>query len=174
MVREYRILLLEDSEDDASLINRELRNSGLIFTLKQVDNRELFVEELSDFAPDIVLSDFRLPNFDGLTALKIVKEEYPDIPFIMISGVIGEELAVNIVKSGAADFLLKDRMTRLASAVERALRDADKTRLQNALQEQTKLLEIESRQILEREFKIKKIKRDLEELKEQIKELEAR
>lgn len=123
--REIRILMVEDSPTDAELTERELRKGELSFVSKCVETKDSFLKELEDFSPDIILADYSLPQFDGLSALSIVKERYPDIPFILISGTIGEEVAVEALKAGAIDYILKQRLSRLVHAVRRALSDAE-------------------------------------------------
>jgi len=118
-----QILQVEDNPDDAALVARELRRGGLVFNLRRVSDEQTFLEALS-VEPQLVLSDFVLPQFDGLTALKLLKKRYPDVPFILISGAIGEDLAVAAMREGASDYILKDRLSRLPTAVESALAQA--------------------------------------------------
>jgi signal transduction histidine kinase len=115
-----KILLLEDTESDAELVDRALRRANLSFTLRRVDNDADFVRELDENSPDVVLADYRLPTFDGLSALRIVRERYPDLPFLIVSGTLGDEKAVEVLKLGATDYVLKDRLSRLAPAILRA------------------------------------------------------
>ncbi len=96
-----RILLLEDVPTDAELIEAELRDAGLSFTSKVVQTKREFTDALEAFQPDIVLSDFTLPAFDGLSALNIVQERLPDLPVIMVTGAVADELAVGMLKAGA-------------------------------------------------------------------------
>jgi two-component system, cell cycle sensor histidine kinase and response regulator CckA len=119
------ILLVEDSASDAELIERELRAGGLRFTLRRVHERASYEAALAQ-RPDLVLSDHALPQFDGLTALELLKARYAEVPFILVSGTIGEDLAVAAMREGAADYLLKDRLSRLPVAVQSAL---ERTRL---------------------------------------------
>jgi len=123
-----KVLILEDMPSDVELMQRELRKSGLQFTAVLTDTKAGLVGHLEKFRPDIILSDYRMPSFDGLAALDIVKEKAPETPFIIVSGSIGEEQAVEAIKRGASDYVLKDRIARLGSAVERALRDAKERR----------------------------------------------
>ena len=116
-----RILLLEDSEYDAELILRELQQAKIHFTAEQVETRHDFEEKLRSFAPDMVLSDYSLPSFDGQSALEITRKNHPDLPFILVSGALGEEFAIDILKKGATDYVLKSRLFRLVPVVERAL-----------------------------------------------------
>jgi diguanylate cyclase (GGDEF)-like protein/PAS domain S-box-containing protein len=116
-----KILLVEDTPTDAELALRELKRSGIRHHgLRVVTERELR-EELQRFEPDIVLSDFSMPHFDGLSALKVVREVRPDVPFIFVSGRIGEELAIESLKMGANDYVIKTNLSRLPSAVMSAM-----------------------------------------------------
>ena len=132
MRRPLRILSVEDSPDDSELILYELRGSNFNIEHRRVETADAMRQALSEEAWDIILSDYEMPNFDGLAALKLLKESKLDIPFIIISGTIGEETAVEALKSGAADYLIKGRLARLTPAVERALREAELRRLRRA------------------------------------------
>src|SRR5882672_3916989 len=123
MTERLRILLVEDVADDADLALLELGHAGLHADRRVVDNEKSFVDALGEFAPDVILSDFSMPGFDGMAALALAREICPDTPFIFVSGTIGEESAVRALKSGATDYLLKNNLVRLSSAVERALRE---------------------------------------------------
>ncbi|MBI3529981.1 MAG: PAS domain S-box protein [Betaproteobacteria bacterium] len=123
MERELKILMMEDAAVDAELVMRELKHSGIACVSRRVETREDFIHELRDFAPDVVLCDFTLPGFSGLAALAIAKEFSPDTPCILISGTIGEETAIESLKCGATDYILKTNLTRLPSAVQRAMRE---------------------------------------------------
>ncbi len=139
MEGELNVLILEDVPTDAELMKFELAEAGLTFSARRVDTESAFVKELDEFHPHIVLSDYSLPAFDGLSALKIAIEKCPDLPFIFVSGALGEELAIELLKKGATDYVLKDRLTRLAPAVSRALQEAhereEKKRIEGALHE---------------------------------------
>jgi len=119
------ILLLEDRATDAELVARTLTRAASDFELIHVDSEESFVAALRDRAPDLVLADYHLPAFDGLAALRVVRASDPYLPFIFVSGSIGEELAVQTLRNGATDYVLKDNLTRLPSAIGRALRERD-------------------------------------------------
>ncbi len=114
------ILLLEDTDSDAELVERALLRGGLSFTLRRVENEHDFVRELREHTPDVVLADYRLPGFDGLAALRVVRESHPDLPFLVVSGTLGDEMAVEVLKLGATDYILKDRLGRLVPAILRA------------------------------------------------------
>lgn len=120
-----RVLILEDNPDDADLEQRHLSNAGLAFTAVVVDTRASFVQQLAAFRPEVILSDFSLPGFSGESALTIVQEQYPHIPFIFVSGALGDEEAVELIKRGATDYVLKDRPARLASVIRRAIDEAE-------------------------------------------------
>ena len=116
-----RILILEDVPTDAELVERALRNAGIAFTSRLVDTRDDFLKQLEDFSPDLVLSDYSMPQFTGMEALELVKERYPSIPLIIVTGSMNEETAVGCMKAGAADYMLKDNLTRLGQAVNGAM-----------------------------------------------------
>jgi len=125
MKPDIRILILEDSVRDAELLERVLRRGAIPFSARKVDTREDFVSQLNEFEPHLIIADYRLPAFDGLQALEIVRAKSAMLPFILVSGYIGEERAIEALKQGATDFILKDRLGRLVSCVQRALREAE-------------------------------------------------
>ncbi len=108
-----RILVVEDVASDAELELRELRRDGLVFEARIVETEADFRRELDDFEPDIVLSDFSMPRFSGMAALTITRELRPDLPFIFVSGTIGEENAVAALRNGATDYVLKTNLCTL-------------------------------------------------------------
>lgn len=119
-----RILLLEDSDIDAELLSAHLEKARLEFDLERVFNRRDFVAAVERGNHDIVLADYSLPDFDGLSALNIATNLRPELPFIFVSGVVGEEFATNAMKRGAADYVVKRSLSRLATAIERAIEQA--------------------------------------------------
>jgi diguanylate cyclase (GGDEF)-like protein len=119
-----RVLIVEDRPQDAELVVHQLRVQGLDFVSRRVDSERAMREALSTFRPDVVLSDFTLPGFDGLSALKVTLEVADDVPFIFVSGTIGEERAIEAVHQGAVDYVLKTNLRRLGPAVSRALKEA--------------------------------------------------
>ncbi len=121
MGEKLRILILEDVPSDAELAKRELRKAGMSVVAKRVETRDAFLKELEESTPDLVLADYMLPQFHGMTALKLVQERAPHVPVIMFTGSIPEETAVEGIKAGAADSVLKTHLARLAPAVENAL-----------------------------------------------------
>jgi signal transduction histidine kinase len=120
-----RVLLVEDSPVDAVMIERALGRAGHEIVLTRVDTAEGLTAALGREPWDLVLSDYSMPGWSGLDALGIARELAPDLPFILVSGTIGEEVAVEAMRSGASDYLLKDRLTRLPAAVERAVEAAE-------------------------------------------------
>ena len=120
-----RILMLEDVPTDAELVERELREGQIDFVSRRVASKADFEGQLTGFDPDIILADFSLPGFDGLDALSIALDVCPAIPFLFVSGAIGEERAIESLKTGATDYVLKDRLSRLVPALKRALREAE-------------------------------------------------
>jgi DNA-binding NtrC family response regulator len=124
--RHARILILEDEAWDAALAQRLLTGAGLRLTAVVVDTKALFIEQLAAFRPEVILSDYHLPGFSGREALKIAQEIDPDIPFIIWSGVLGDEAAVELIKQGATDYVLKDRPARLPTVILRALAETER------------------------------------------------
>ncbi len=114
------VLLVEDQPDDAELLLAELRRAGYAPHGQRVDTEAAFLAHLHP-PPDLILADYKLPHFDGLRALDLLAERGLDVPFLLVSGSIGEEVAAAAMQRGAADYLLKDRPTRLGAAVTKAL-----------------------------------------------------
>jgi putative two-component system response regulator len=136
---ELRILMLEDEPTDAELIERVLREAGLHFILTRVENGEDFIEAIVNSVPEIVLVDCKLPNFDGLTAIGLIRTMDADLPVITVTGTLSDEAAVQLIRAGANDYVLKDRLARLPSAVQRAVTEAEgrreRKRIEHALRE---------------------------------------
>ncbi len=116
-----RILHVEDVAADAELAERKLRQAGFDFDIHRVETRDAFLAALADFAPDLILSDYRLPEFDGMQALLLAKEHAPDVPVVITTGSVNEETAVACMKAGAADYVLKEHLGHLGTAVRSAL-----------------------------------------------------
>ncbi len=139
MNRALRILILEDVATDAELMAYELRQAKIAFTLRRAEDKAGFIRALEEFRPELILSDFHLPDFDGLGALALAREKCPEALFIFVSGAMGEEVAIDSLKQGATDYVLKDHLGRLGPAVERALREAaarrERLRAEEALRE---------------------------------------
>jgi len=118
-----RILHLEDEPLDCELVESALDRDGIACKIFRVETSDDFIEAIDSGGFDIIFADHSLPGFDGLSALAIAKERCPGIPFIFISGTMGEELAIETLKRGAKDYVLKDRISRLAPSVRRALEE---------------------------------------------------
>jgi PAS domain S-box-containing protein len=125
MIASPKVLILEDNDHDADLLCRELKKSGLNFVSKIVQNRSDYEYALVNFHPDIVLSDYSLPSFDAVSAFHIKQSLYPLIPFIIVSGIIGEENAVALINSGVTDYASKDKLFTVPAKMNRALKDAE-------------------------------------------------
>jgi DNA-binding NtrC family response regulator len=123
--KNLRVLILEDNDDDFEMILRQLKRGGFRADAIRVENESSFRKALQDEKIDLILCDYLLPAFNAESALQVFRESKVDVPFIVLSGVIGEETAVKMIKAGAHDYLLKDKLTRLNSAVERELGAAE-------------------------------------------------
>ncbi len=135
MASGLRILIVEDMATDAELMVYELKKASLPLEYRRVENDLELLREIESYRPDLILSDYHLPRFNGLAALALVQEKCPEVPFIFVSGAIGEEVAIDSLKRGATDYVLKDRISRLAPAVKRALREAAERRERRQVQE---------------------------------------
>src|SRR5471032_1215639 len=142
------ILIVEDSQDFTDLLVRELRHAGVDPKWKRVETEPDFLAELKK-SPDIILSDYSMPQFSGLRAAQLTQESGLEIPFILISGTVGEDTAVEAMKHGATDFLLKDRIGRLGPAVTRALQEAEEHRAHNRLEDARRALEARYRTLFD-------------------------
>ena len=120
-----RILMVEDEARDAKLVEHTLHQGGFDFCFKRVETEPTFIAELEEFRPSVILSDHGLPAFDGFSALAIAQRRAPDVPFIFVTGSLGEEMTIKALKSGATDFILKHRLASLPPAVHRALKQAE-------------------------------------------------
>jgi PAS domain S-box-containing protein len=148
-VASVRILHLEDVPEDAELVHERLRSEGIDCEVRVVSDEASFREALDAGGLDLILSDHALPGFDGIRALRMAVERRPEVPFVFVSGSIGEEFAIETLKGGATDYVLKERLARLAPAVRRAIREAEERaslkQAEEALRERDRRL----RQILE-------------------------
>jgi signal transduction histidine kinase len=164
-VTPLRVLIVEDSEDDAFLVLRELRKGGYEPLALRVETAEAMQAALAEQKWDMIISDYVLPRFSGLDALHVLKQSGQDLPFIVISGNIGEDIAVGAMKAGAHDYILKGNLTRLVPAVERELREAvvrlERRRAEEALQRSYEELE---RRVRERTEELNVSKQELERL----------
>src|SRR5580658_4213233 len=136
MQTSLRVVLVEDQESDATLVRLHLSRNNIECVLHRVECETDFVEALEEVKPDIILSDFSMPQFDGLSALKLAVKLAPEVPFIFVSGTIGEERAIEALRGGATDYVLKGNLKRLASAVQRAVRESALAALQQQAAQQ--------------------------------------
>lgn len=167
--KSHRVLFLEDTDEDAELLERRLRETGLNLELKRVVNKAAYLEALENFAPEIVISDYQLTDIDGDAAFNLARERNPSIPFIILSGTVDDSFASRMLKSGVSDFILKDRPERLGSAVERALLEVDKKQLDVEYKKRTEQLEVENEELRQRMLRIKQLRDELESLKNELK-----
>jgi two-component system sensor histidine kinase UhpB len=135
-VKSIKILILEHDENDLELLLYELKKGALDFVSKIVETKEQFSNALVDFCPDIILSDYSLPGFDGVTAFHIKQQICPDVPFIIVSGTIGEENAVELIRNGVTDYSLKDKLFTVIPKIKRAIKETNE-RLEKAIAEQS-------------------------------------
>jgi PAS domain S-box-containing protein len=143
MIEPIHILILEDNPMDAELMIRALKKEGLQFTNTIVDNRNDFIEALNNETFDLILSDNSLPQFDATEAVQIVRKSFPYLPFILVTGTVNEDFVISIMKLGIDDYILKDRLTRLPSAIANAI-DSRKN-LQKKLQAEKELIKSEAK-----------------------------
>jgi len=166
--RKVGILLLEDNADDAFFIVSELKKGGIAHVAKCVSQRDEFISALAEFKPDLVLSDYKLPEFAEMEPLRLVRERSPDLPFILVTGALGEELSVEVMKEGATDYILKDRLFRLVPAVKRALREAEERRRRREADE---LLKKQHEQLQRQNVALQESEERFRELAENIREV---
>jgi len=136
MKTRVQVVVVEDIDTDAELLARHLDKSSLECVFHRVQTEPHFERALREVGPDLILSDFSLPQFDGLRALEIAVRQAPETPFIFVSGTIGEERAIEALRRGATDYVLKTNLSRLSAAVERALREAQLKRAQRSAEQQ--------------------------------------
>ncbi|MBL7756905.1 MAG: PAS domain S-box protein, partial [Chitinophagaceae bacterium] len=150
MQKQLKILLLEDNRTDAEIIERLLKKEVSPCECRLATNKQGFIDLLTDFIPDVIISDNTLPKFSAGEALKIVRDQGLELPFILVTGTVSEEFAANIIKHGADDYILKDRMARLPAAIDAAV---VRRRIEKEKQEAAKKLrqsEEQYRTIMER------------------------
>jgi signal transduction histidine kinase/DNA-binding response OmpR family regulator len=129
MIKKIKILHIEDNEDDAFLIERALKKGGYDLFVKRVETAQEIEQALKADDWDIILSDFDLPNYSGIAALELVMDKRPDLPFILVSGAVGEEMAVELMRKGAVDYIMKDNLSPLVPVVDRELAESKNRRI---------------------------------------------
>ncbi len=132
MRNRIRVLVVEDNLADAELALRELKRANIQIDARRVETFADYRRELDSFSPHVILCDYSMPKFNGMEALRIAKQSYPHIPFIFVSGTIGEESALLALKNGARDYILKGQLLRLPAAVERALKETEERGVRHA------------------------------------------
>ena len=147
-----RVLIVEDVPADSELLEQELRRAGLDVDLRRVEEEGPFRSALDEFRPDVILSDFRLPRFDGLAAVRVTLERHPEIPVIIVTGSINEETAVRCLKAGAVDYLLKEHLGRLPSAVRTALERRQLVGARTATEQRLREEEEEARRLAQHQL----------------------
>src|SRR5438105_7989339 len=143
-----RTLIIEDSADDVALLTRVFRKLPFDVRYHCVDTAEALDKALDEAEWDLALSDFAMPRFDGLSALRAIRGRGLDIPFILVTGTIGEDRAVELMKSGANDYVMKGNLTRLGPAIERELKEAESRREQCRAQEALREIDERNRAII--------------------------
>jgi DNA-binding NtrC family response regulator len=124
MNKQLRILLVEDSEDDATLLVRALKKGGVKPVVERVETEDAMKKALAKQSWDVIIADYVLPRFSGLDAVNVLKKTEKDLPFIIVSGKIGEETAVEAMRAGAHDYIMKGNLARLLPAIEREMAEA--------------------------------------------------
>jgi PAS domain S-box-containing protein len=170
MSKQLRVLLIEDSEDDAVLVTRELEKNGYTPIVERVETPEAMKKALIEKTWDLVISDYVLPRFSGLNALKLLKKSGIDLPFIVVSGKIGEDTAVEAMHSGAHDYIMKDNLSRLTPAIKRELEEVkvrqERSDAEKNLVQSHKELEKTNKKLLEEISERKKLEKKVFEEKE--------
>jgi len=149
MTQEIRVLVLEDIEADALLAIHELSRAGIVFDWKRVETEDAFLQALQKYHPHIILADYSLPKYDGRSALRLTRTAKPDIPFVFVTGTLGEELAIDLLKEGATDHVLKNGLSRLGPAVQRALREHDDLQKRRDMEDAHRVALERYRQVIE-------------------------
>lgn len=155
--------MVEDEARDAKIVEHVLAEGGFHFCFRIVDNENDFLRELKSFQPSVILSDHGLPSFDGFSALALARDKAPDVPFIFVTGSLGEEMTIQALKSGAADFVLKHKLHALSPAVHRALRQVDSVVQRRKAEAEIRRLNIDlERRVADRTAELEAANKELE------------
>lgn len=179
MKEKIRVLILEDNRADVELMKLQLRKASLEFIAESCQDKKAFLSRIDTFIQDIILADFSLPDFDGLSAIALARQRIPHLPAIIVSGAIGEEAAIDALKAGATDYVLKTRLSRLGPAVKRAIQEAkevferkraeeDARNYAEKLRARNQELERFNRAMVDRELRIIELKRQVNELMQRL------
>jgi DNA-binding NtrC family response regulator len=167
MTVSIKVLILEDMQSDAELMIHELKHAGFLPDWRRVDTQDQYLSALES-VPDLILADYNLPQFDAFLALRLMQERKLDIPFIVVSGMITEESAIEFMKQGASDYLLKDRLGRLGQAAAKALEQRmlreDKRKAELALNQKCDELERFNNLTVDRELRMIELKKEVNAL----------
>jgi signal transduction histidine kinase len=158
-MKPLRALIVEDSERDAALLLRELRKADYSPVHRRVETAEEMISALDSQEWDIVLSDYVLPAFDGLVALALLQDKGLDLPFIIVSGQIGEDIAVEAMKAGAHDYIMKSNLKRLAPAIERELAEAESRKMRKKAEDDLRCSELELHALAQRLLQVQEEER---------------
>ncbi len=168
MKKDLRVLILEDLPTDAELAKRELKTVLKNYTVKVVDTEKDYVQALKQFKPDLIISDYRLPDFDGLSALKIRQDKCPFTPFVLLTGSINEDTAVDVMKAGADDYVIKEHIIHLGPAVLNAIYkkkiELENKQAEEKLLSRNKELEVWYDVSVNRELNLLDLKKEINEL----------
>ena len=149
MNKPFRILILENNPADAKLMQFELEEAGILFTAKVVMTEKDFISELQSFSPDLILSDYDLPLYTGQSALSDAKRHCPDVPFILVTGAVTEDRAIDILTNGAVDFVMKNRLAKLPVAVRRAMEEVGEHKARKKAEAEVRSASLYARSLIE-------------------------